>query len=84
MNLKKKKCFCGTETKDLILEDQNGCIKGSQKFKYLGRGVKIDKEDRQENYNNRINKGRAIIAMLNGVLWNEQITRKKTNNKPIT
>ena len=41
-------------------------------------GVKIDKEDRQENYvKNRVNNGRAITAMLNGVLWNRQITRKK-------
>ena len=32
---------------------------------------------RQENdIKNRINKGRAITAMLNGVLWNGQITRK--------
>ena len=38
---------------------------------------KLDKEDRQENYiKNRINKGRAIIAMLNSVMWNRQITRK--------
>jgi hypothetical protein len=34
-------------------------------------GVKIDKEDRQENYiKNTINKGTAITAMLNTVLWN--------------
>ena len=33
-----------------------------------------DKEDRQQNYiKNRINKGRAVTAML----WNRQITRKK-------
>ena len=25
---------------------------------------------------NRINKGRAITAVLNGLLWNRQITRK--------
>ena len=48
-------------------EDQKGCIRGCQEFKYLE--VKIDKEDRQRNYiKNRINKGRAITAMLNGVL----------------
>jgi hypothetical protein len=47
-----------------------------EKFKYLG--VKIDNEDRQENYiKNRINKGRAVTAMLNSVLWNRQIIRKK-------
>ena len=40
--------------------------------------VKSDKEDRQENdIENRINKGRAVTAILNSVLWNNQITRKK-------
>ena len=29
------------ETKDLIFEDQKGCIRGCEEFKYLG--VKIDK-----------------------------------------
>ena len=38
---------CGAETKNVILEDQKGCIRGCEEFKYLG--VKIDKEDRQEN-----------------------------------
>ena len=67
---------CGAETKDLILEDQKGCIKGCEGFKYLG--IQIYKEDRQENdIKNRINKGRAITTMQNGVLWNSQITRKK-------
>ena len=66
---------CGEETKDLILEDQNGCIRGCEEFKYLG--VRIDKGDSQENYiKNRVNKGRAVTAMLNSVLWNRQITRK--------
>ena len=55
-----------------------GCFRGREEFKYLG--VKIDKEDRQENYiRNRINKGIAITAILNSVMWNRQITRKKTN-----
>ena len=67
---------CGAETKDLISEDQKGCIRGCEKFNYLG--VKIDKEDRQENYiMNRINKGRAITAKLNDGMWNRQITRNK-------
>ena len=66
---------CGAETKDFILEDQEGCIRGCEEFKY--RGVKIDNEDRKENdIKNRINKGNAIIAILNSVLWNRQITRK--------
>ena len=56
------------------MEDQKGCIRGCEEFKYLG--VKIYKEARQENYiKNRINKGRTVTAMLNNVLWNRQITR---------
>jgi hypothetical protein len=39
--------------------------------------VKIYKEDRRENdIKNRIDKGRAITAMLNSVLWNRQINIK--------
>ena len=60
------------------MKDQKGCIRGFEKFEYLG--VRIYKEDRQENYiKNRINNGRAIKAMLNGVLWNRQITREIIN-----
>ena len=65
---------CGAETKDLILEDQKGCIRGCEELKYLG--VKIDKEGRQENDKDMNNKGRAIIAMLNRVLLNSNISRK--------
>ena len=62
---------CGAKTKDLMLEDQNGCIKGCGEFMYLG--VKIDKEDGQENYiKNRVNKGRATITMLNGIHGTER------------
>ena len=43
---------CGAETKDLVLEDQKGCIRGCEEFKYLG--VKIDQEDKQENYINQL------------------------------
>ena len=60
---------CGVETKDLIMGEQKGCIRGCKEFKHLG--VKIDNEGRQKNdIMNRINKGRAVTAMLNGVLWN--------------
>ena len=66
---------CLAETKYLILEDQKVCIRECEEFKYLW--VKLDKEDRQENdIKNRINKGRAVTAMLNNILWNRQITRK--------
>ena len=38
----------------IIKIDMKGCIRGYEEFKYLG--VKIDKEDRQENdIKNRIN-----------------------------
>ena len=48
---------CRAKTKD-----QKGC----EEFKYLG--VKIDKEDRQENYIKKIiNKGWAITAVLNSL-----------------
>ena len=58
-----------------ILEDQKGCIRGCEKFNYLG--VKIVKMDRQENdIKNWINKCRVVTAMLNSVLWNRQISRK--------
>ena len=49
---------CGAETKDLILEDQKGCIARCEEFKYLG--VNIGKEDRQENIKNRVLRGRGI------------------------
>ena len=58
---------CGAENKDLILEDQKVCVRGREEFVYLW--VKIDKEDREENYiKNRINKGRVITEIMNGVL----------------
>ena len=54
---------CGAESKELILEDEKGCVRSCGEFKYLR--VKIDKEHRQGNYiSNRNNKGRAIVAML--------------------
>ena len=60
----------GAETKYLILEDQKDCIRGWEELMYLG--VKIDKEDRQDDIKNKINKSRKITAMLNSVLWNRR------------
>jgi hypothetical protein len=38
---------------------------------------KIDRENRKENgIKNSINKGIAETAMINGLLWNTQISRK--------
>ena len=57
-----QKCMDGE--RHFIFEDQKGCIRRCEEIKYLR--VKIDKEDRQENYiKNRLNKGRAVTAMLN-------------------
>ena len=28
---------CGAETKDLVLEDQKGCIRGYEEFKYKSK-----------------------------------------------
>ena len=37
INLEKTFCVgCGAETKDLILEEQKGYIRGCEEFKYLG------------------------------------------------
>lgn len=37
--------WCGTDSEDLILEDQRGCIKGCEGFEDLG--VRTDKEDKK-------------------------------------
>ena len=62
---------CIAESKELVLEDQEGCIEGCE---YLG--VKVDKEHRQEN-DNKNNESRAKRAILNCVLWSREMTRKK-------
>ena len=73
---------CGAETKDLILEDQKGCIRGREEFKYLG--VKIDKEDRQENdIKNRINKGRAVTATRSEERFSRNVALEDVKNLSI-
>ena len=48
---------------DILLEGHKGCIKECEEFVYSG--VKIDKEDIQDNFiKNSIFKGRAITAMM--------------------
>ena len=62
---------CGAENKYLVLEDRRGevALDDVRSFSYLR--VKIYKEGGQAiNIKNIINKGRAITAMLNDVLWN--------------
>ena len=63
---------CGEKAKDLIMEDQKGCIRRCEEFEYL-----VVKKQNKNDIKNRINKGRAITAILNCVLWNRKITRKK-------
>ena len=66
----------GAETKNLILKDQKYCIRGCEEFKYLG--VKIDQDESQQNdIKNKVNKGRAITAMLEET----DNQKKKTNYK---
>jgi hypothetical protein len=43
---------CGVETKDLILEDQKGCIRRCEEFKYLGVGnIQISRKNKVIIYN---------------------------------
>jgi hypothetical protein len=70
---------CGAETKDLIWEYRKGCIRGCDEFKYSG--VKIDKEDRQENViKKRINKGRSKTALLNSTVEQKDNYKKQMTN----
>ena len=54
-----------SRNQNVIMKDQKGCISGCEEFEFLG--ITIDKRG-QNSINNRINKCRAITAMLNGVL----------------
>ena len=64
---RESECECVEQKSKKTLEDQKGCIRGYEEFKYFG--VKIDQEDTQGNYiKNIINKDRTITAMLNSVL----------------
>jgi hypothetical protein len=68
-----KNCYlsCGAETKDLLLEDQKGYIRGCEEFEYL----RVKKDDRLEDIKNWNNKARVITAILIDVLWNRNIIR---------
>ena len=56
-----------------ILEDQKGFFRECKKFRYLGL-KQIKRTDKKMVL--RIHRSRTITAMLNGVLWNRQITIK--------
>jgi hypothetical protein len=61
--------------RDLQLEDGKGIINYVNEYTYLG--VKITKEGNYEpEINDRINKGRAVITKLNGILWGRNVTPK--------
>ena len=56
------------------MEEQKGCIRVCEVFEYLG--VKINQDRKEKDANDRIYRGRAKTARLNGELWNRQIIRK--------
>jgi hypothetical protein len=57
------------------LEDGKGIINYVNEYTYLG--VKITKDGNHEpEINDRINKGRADITKLNGILWDRDVTPK--------
>ena len=61
--------------RDLQLEDEKGIINCVNEYNYLG--VKITRDGNHEpEINDRINKGRAAITKLNGILWDRDVTPK--------
>ena len=65
----------GDTTRDLQLEDGKGTISHVSEYVYLG--VRITKDGNHEpEINDRINKGRAAISKLNGILWDRDVTSK--------
>jgi hypothetical protein len=61
--------------RDLQLEDGKGIINYVNEYTYLG--VKIIRDENHEpEINDRINKGRAAITKLNGILWDRDVTPK--------
>ena len=61
--------------RDLQLEDEKGIINCVNEYNYLG--VKITRDGNQEPETiDRINKGRAAITKLNGILWARDVTPK--------
>ena len=62
---------------DIIPSSRFLTIPGSHLISWVYLGIKIHKEYRQNNdIKNRIDKGGATMSLLEGVLWNRQITRK--------
>ena len=59
--------------RDLHLEDGKGSISHVNEYTYLG--VRITKDGNCEpEINDRINKGRAAVSQLNGILWDRDVT----------
>lgn len=78
MNTQKTKYLCiGTETENLVTDNKDVSI--YNEYKYLGRTFNREGIDDQE-INIRITQARKIIAGLNGILWNKNITKKRKLN----
>ena len=76
LNVKKTKYTAiGDIVRDLHLEDGKGTLSRVNEYTYLG--VRITKDGNGEpEINDRINRGRAAITKLNGVLCDCDVTRK--------
>jgi polyribonucleotide nucleotidyltransferase len=76
MNVKKTKYMAiGDTLIDLHIEEGKGTINHVNEYTYLG--VKITKDGKSEpEINDGINKGRAAITHLNGILWDREMTPK--------
>ena len=65
----------GDTLRDLHLEEGKGTISHVNEYTYLG--VRITKDGNCEpEINDRINRGRAAITKLNGILWDRDVTPK--------
>src|SRR5215469_7562174 len=76
LNVNKTKCMSiGDIPRNLQLQDGKGIINHVNEYTYLG--VRITKDGSHEpEINNRINRGRAAITKLNGILWDRDVTPK--------
>ncbi|XP_030749700.1 uncharacterized protein LOC115877593 [Sitophilus oryzae] len=80
VNIAKTECMTvGGPQENIVLED-GSVIKNCDKYKYLG--LKITNDGKlDEGIKDRIMQGRRATSMLNGVLWDQGIS--KTNKKNI-
>lgn len=75
VNTRKTEYLCvGGELDNLELDDGQQ-ITGCQEYRYLGVIFTSDGTNKQE-INIRISKARKAISIINGILWNKNITKK--------